>query len=989
MITIVPDSKSLQPNKDQRSVQVGRQRLADSVSRGKNTLAADIIKKSLKDPTILQLFDTVFSHSPFLTSCMIGEINCLAEILSDGYKTTFENILSSLSTKTLNQENDDSVTRQLRIARRRAALTIGLADISNSWNVEEVTEALSKFADHSISLVVKKLLIDSHETGEIKLTDPNEPTKDSGFIILAVGKLGGRELNYSSDVDLILLFDPDLVNYIGKHSSQEFFIRLGKQFIKFLEEHTKDGYVFRTDTRLRPDPGSTPLVMSTRAAEVYYESMGQNWERAALIKARPVGGDIEAGNRFINYLRPFIWRKSLDFYAIQDIHSIKRQIYAKHGGDQITVPGHNIKLGRGGIREIEFFTQTLQLIWGGRQPNLRISKTCNALMALTDANHLGKLVTKDLIDAYKFLRKVEHRLQMINDQQTHTIPKEINQIDKFSEFMGFPKSDDFITELSLRLRTVENHYASLFEESPPLSTIGTLAFTGEDDHPDTLKTLTSMGFSDVVSISAVIRKWHHGRYAATRSARAREILTELMPSLLEAFSKTRNPDTGLLRFNDLLASLPAGIQILSLLYANSSLLKLLAEIMGSTPFLAAKLRKHPILLESMITADFFEYPTCKKNLLKEIDAGILEARNFEELLSVLCRQVNDHLFQVGVHILSGRIKPIETQKRLTDLAEKTLGTLYSSIKDSWTEKHGNFDETGMAIIAMGKLGGREMTLGSDLDLCFIYQDTEGGQSNGLKPLLQTTYYNRLGQRLLGILSSQNGEGTLYEVDMRLRPNGSSGPLASALKAFKRYYLEDAWTWEYMALTRARVVYGPPALKTNVEDLIFQLLTLAPKEEKLVCDVFDMRTRIYLKHPDKQIWDVKNKRGGLLDIEFIAQYLQLRYAAKDSDILATNTFDALTSLSRRGYLSSTHAQHLIHSLYFWQNLQGALRLLYEKTINGRSITEENRSLLAHLCDLDSASYLEEKIADIASDNHAIFQEIIENPAKSLSGKHPVI
>ena len=989
MITLVPDPSNLQPIVTDESANVGRQRMIEAIAREIDSATAKLVVTALNEYPTSHLFEVVFNYSPFLTQCMLADPGFIAEIYTNGYKPTFKMVLDSISDKNLLKKGEVTVARVLRKARRRAFLTIGLADISNAWNVVEVTKALTEFAEQSICLASETLLLDSYKNGEIEIPYPSEPAKHSGFIILAVGKLGGAELNYSSDIDLILLFDPDKVNYIGQNSLQEYFVRLGKRFVKILQEHTKDGHVFRTDLRLRPDPGSTPIVMTTQAAEAYYESMGQNWERAAMIKARPVGGDIEAGQKFINYLRPFIWRKSLDFYAIQDIHSIKRQIYAKQGSDQIKVGGHNIKLGRGGIREIEFFTQTQQLIWGGRQPDLRTPQTCKALKALTNANLVDANTTQDLIETYEFLRTVEHRLQMIDDQQTHTIPKETERIDKFSRFMGFPKANDFINAVSRRLQTVENHYAGLFEEAPPLSTVGTLAFTGEEDHPDTLNTLSSMGFLDSLSISAVIRKWHHGRYAATRSSRARELLTEIMPSLLEAFSKTHNPDLALLRFNDLLASLPAGIQILSLLHANPSLLTLLAEIMGSTPFLAETLRKHPILFDSMITADFFEFQIDKKTLAKDLDVAFEEARDFEDILSILCRQINDCQFQIGVHILSGRLKPTETGRSLSDIADTALATLYKPVEEAWAERHGRFNDNEMAILAMGKLGGQEMTLGSDLDLCFIYQDTSQPESNGRHPLMQTTYYNRLGQRFLGILTSQTRDGSLYEVDMRLRPNGEAGPLASALTTFQHYYSENAWTWEHMALTRARIVSGTSSLTAKIENTIQAVLTTPREGEKLTLDVCSMRSRIERERPEKSFWDLKNKRGGLIDIEFIAQYLLLRYAEKKPEIIATNTNDVLNNLLKFDYLSLQHAKSLIASLRFYQNLQGALRLLFGKDINEGMVTEENQDLLAVLCDMKNVNSLEEKFVDTTSDTFAIFRELIEHPAKSLSknGNHP--
>jgi glutamate-ammonia-ligase adenylyltransferase len=448
----------------------------------------------------------------------------------------------------------EAVMRSLRRARRRMALAVALADIGGAWPLEAVTAALTAFAETAIGAAVAHLLASAASTGEIALPYPDDPARGSGFVVLGMGKLGARELNYSSDIDLILLFDDERLadSYTGKRSPQEFFVRLARDLVRLLEERTADGYVFRTDLRLRPDPGSTPPVLSMLAAETYYESTGQNWERAAMIKARPVAGDLAAGQRFLDLLRPFVWRKSLDFAAIQDIHSIKRQINAHRGGARIAVAGHNIKLGRGGIREIEFFAQTQQLIWGGREPALRTSRTCEALQALADSGHISADVPAKLIDAYRFLRTLEHRLQMAEDRQTHQLPSEPGKLAQIAKFMGFPDTDSFAATVLRVLRTVEDEYAGLFEEAPELGGGGALVFTGAEDHPDTLQTLTALGFREPSAVSAAVRAWHHGRYRAMRSTRARELLTEIMPALLGAFGKTVDPDGALMRFDEFL-----------------------------------------------------------------------------------------------------------------------------------------------------------------------------------------------------------------------------------------------------------------------------------------------------------------------------------------------------------------------------------------------------------------------------------------------------
>ena len=497
------------------------------------------------------LLEAVFGNSPFLTQCLLREQRFLRGLLADGPEAGFAALLSGLRADTVTMSESAPLMRALRIAKRRAALLIGLADLCGLWDLAAVTVALSRLAETALSIAAAHLLRRAANNGDFILRHPEDPEKESGLIIIGMGKLGAFELNYSSDIDIIIFYDEEHISYTGRKSIQE--------------ERTADGYVFRSDLRLRPDPGATPPAISLTAAELYYEGFGQNWERAALIKARPVAGDRAAGEAFIRFLRPFIWRKNLDFAAIQDIHSIKRQIYAHKGGAHIAVAGHNIKLGRGGIREIEFFAQTQQLIWGGRDPQLRGCSTLGALRALSVAGHVEPVAVEELAAAYGYLRTLEHRLQMIDDQQTQTLPSDPAALRHLAIFMGHTDLDEFAATVRQWLERVEWHYARLFENAPNLGTpSGSLVFTGGENDPETLKTLSGMGFANAEAIASTIRGWHHGRIRATRSTRARELLTELTPALLAALVKTSDHDQAFLRFDEFLSRLPAGVPLFSL-----------------------------------------------------------------------------------------------------------------------------------------------------------------------------------------------------------------------------------------------------------------------------------------------------------------------------------------------------------------------------------------------------------------------------------------
>ena len=964
------------------AVAAGWDRWRDVADHNDDEILRKYITTCDSDAALKPLLDGIFGNSPFLTHSLVNDWDFAREVFHLGPRAAYSNIIETVSDPALTTQDQSLLMTTLRIARRRCAFAIAMADITGQWSLDEIIEALSVFAEKAICAAVSNLLHQGHKTGEIELPDSDQPSNESGFIVLGMGKLGAGELNYSSDVDLILLFDGEKTQYTGKRTAQEFFVRLARDLVKILEERTADGYVFRTDLRLRPDPGSTPAVISTLAAETYYETAGQNWERAAMIKARPIAGDIKAGDDFLNYLRPFIWRRNLDFAAIEDIHSIKRQINVHRGGREIAVAGHNVKLGRGGIREIEFYAQTQQLIWGGRDTTLRTKKTCEALPLLAQAEHFTSEVAEQLQQAYVFLRRVEHRLQMIDDQQTHEVPSDAEKLEAFSNFMGHENAEEFAQALSEQLKIVERHYAALFEESSDLGGPGTLVFTGGEDHPDTLETLSSLGFKDPSTVSSIIRTWHHGRYRATRSTRSKELLTELMPGLLTAFSKTGNPDTALLGFDEFLQGLPAGVQLFSLFNSNPGLLELLAEIMGSAPKIADTLKRHSILFDAVLTADFFDAMPDAEQVAAEIETDIAQkAEDFQDVLDVVRRQVNDRLFQVGVQIIRQYLSPEGSGNAIANIADATVNILCPAVQNEFKTAHGKFPGGGMAVVALGKLGGRDMTIGSDLDLLFIY-DSKGDQSDGVKPLTSIPYFTRLGQRYLSALTAPTAEGPLYEVDMRLRPSGNAGPHASAYQSFVQYYENDAWTWERMALTRARVINAGDELRSKLETAIQSILTTSQDPNSLLKDVAAMRVRLANGRAPSGPWDIKNIRGGIIDIEFIAQYLQLLHAYRNADVLNQDTATALQNLKSQGALDDRSADQLFAALQLWRNLQGIVRLTAGDNFDDQTATSGNCAMLLTACKADNIAALKEQVSDTAATIYHLYQDIIELPAAEL-------
>lgn len=968
---------------DSDALKVGRERLDEALAQATNIDLSERFKQLLSHDKAHKLIDVILANSPYLTWCVTTDPEFFCDLLITGPDIASESTLEGLINKRKETLNEAEISAALRIAKRRMALTIAIADISHFWPLERITGALSDLASNCLSVAVSFLLRDVAENGGFRLSDPENPEKNSGLLILGMGKLGARELNYSSDIDLIILYDPELIETDAPDRLQTHLIRLTRRLVKLMEDRTAEGYVFRTDLRLRPDPGATPIALSIYAAETYYESLGQNWERAAMIKARPVAGDIEAGNRFLSWLTPFVWRKSLDFAAIQDIQAIKRQINIHKAGNKMDVPGHNIKLGRGGIREIEFFAQTQQLIWGGRQPGLRSPYTLPAIQALTEFGLCDEDACQVLDASYRFLRTVEHRLQMINDEQTQTLPEDETRLTHLALFMGYEDCAGFTKDVEMHIKRVHDLYANLFNDAPSLGSDtlvgGNLVFTGADTDPETLKTIAELGFENPEILDQTIRGWHHGRYRATHSTRAREILTELMPHLLRAIASMSAPTATFLKFDEFLRGLPAGVQLFSMFKAQPAILTLVAEIMGKAPRLARHLAGRASVLDSVLAPDFFDPPMSIDGLNDELSTQLQRSEYLEDTLNICRRWAHDHRFQVGVQRLQGLINPVAASATLSDIAQTALKHLYPKVEAEFALNHGRVENASLAVLALGKLGSREMTASSDLDLVFIYDvSDEAAQSDGQKPLPVTQYFARLGQRYINAITALTQEGALYEVDMRLRPSGNSGPIATTLTAFKKYHATSAWTWEHMAMTRARVVVSDPAFAPDVEAAVKQTLTDPRDPLKLVSDVAEMRDRLAKEKPADGRWSLKQMRGGMVDIEFITQYLLLKHANAHPEILSPNTAQALQNLSDAKLLDAVDANTLISTLRLWQGLQGMLSLTVEEEMTKAREAEMSAALKADLVAIASEpdfERLEARVRDDAERVVGLYDQII--------------
>ena len=939
--------------------------------------AARLLEFVNSDAKAHQLLSSIFATSSFLTHLVHHNSAFAHECLSGDPDALFSGLVEQVTGLSGSVDDADAFMALLRQARAKCALLTALADITGAWPIMKVCQRLTDFADAAVSASVDWLLLEAGRQSKLIIADQASPSAGCGYVVLAMGKHGAGELNYSSDVDLIVLYDAETAPLVDGNEPAKLFVRMTKRLVSLLQEITADGYVYRVDLRLRPDPRATQIAIGFEAACIYYENMGQNWERAAMIKARPIAGDLALGDEFLSRLTSYIWRKYLDFAAIADVQSLKRQIHAVKGHGTIKVPGHNIKLGRGGIREIEFFVQTQQLIAGGRNPALRGRRTLQMLTALAEADWISADAAGELHDAYGILRRIEHRVQMIADEQSHELPPEGGALERFVRFCGFENADAFEDALGSILETVQRHYAALFEEADELaSETGSLVFTGGEDDPETVETLAGMGFRQPGEVSATIRGWHFGRYAATRSGQARERLTELMPHLLKALSSAGDPDTAFIAFDRFISRLPAGLQLFSMLRANPHLLNLLATVLGAAPNLAEQLSQRPRIFDAVLDPGFFDHLPDQDEIAQAIETALGPDTPYEELLDALRIVGKEHMFRVGIRVISETINAADAGDIYASIADTLIARLLKAVCSEVAERHGEVPGGQVVVIAMGKLGGREMTAASDLDLILIYDhDEDAIQSDGAKPLMLSQYYSRITQRLIASLSSPTAEGVLYEVDMRLRPSGNTGPVATSLSSFRQYHADSAWTWEKLALTRARVVAGDNRLRAKVETAINDALILQRDAVATRADITDMRKRMLDEHGDDNPWNLKHARGGLVDVEFIAQGLQLLHGSGNPHIFDQNTAAALDKLEKIGALSAIQRNDLMEANGLYHRLTQVLRLCVAGSFDPDNAPHGLRDLLLNAAASPDLATTEALLADHRLKVAAMFDELI--------------
>lgn len=856
-------------------------------------------------PEVMDLMAATAGCSPYLRSLMLREADWLRAAV-EAPEAALEATLSAADTLTA-----DALPLTLREAKRRIALLSALCDLGGVWSLEEVTGALTRLADKAVHLSLTTLVSEEIRRGKLPGATPEDAATAGGMVALAMGKMGAGELNYSSDIDLICLFDE------SRYPSEEqearaSFIKVTRRMTAILSDAT-EGYVFRSDLRLRPDASVTPVCLSMAAAEAYYEAEGRTWERAAYIKARPCGGDLKAGDRFLKTLTPFVWRKHLDFVAIQDAHDMRLRIRDHRGlHGPINVEGHNMKLGAGGIREIEFFTQTRQLIAGGRDPELRARTTVGGLAALATKGWVPAEVAGELTTLYRAHREVEHRLQMVNDAQTHSMPATPDGVARIAAFCGQTEADfrrDLLDRLTQTDRLTEGFFSpSEVEEGPELS--------------DTAREIT--------------KDWQN--YPALRSDRAQAIFRRLRPRLLKELARAANPDEALVALDGFLAGLPAGVQIFALFEANPTLIELIVDIAGSAPALARYLSRNASVLDGVIGGSFWgDWPGIAA-LRAELAARIAPSPDYEARLDMARRWMKEWHFRVGVHHLRGLIDGFEAGKQYADLAEAVVQVIWTEVTTDFIRKHGAMPGRGAVVLGMGSMGAGRLNAGSDLDLIVIYDDQGVDGSEGLRPLATRPYYARLTQALVTALTAQMPEGRLYEVDMRLRPSGRAGPVATSLQSFTTYQQTEAWTWEHLALTRARVLAGEATLGGEVETFRRTLLAAKGQGARVRPDVAEMRARLQSAKPAQGVWDAKNGPGRIMDIELAAQTLALIAGSPARSV------ERQIAAGATRIVPDSDAQTLVSAYRLFWRLHAAARLLSDRALEWEELGEGGRAFI---------------------------------------------
>lgn len=906
----------------------------------------------IQDAALADLIRGTAGSSPYLSGLIGHEAAWLATTLAQPRAADLDMVAQE--TAGFQDLSPEALGPALRRAKRRVALWTALCDLGGVWQLEQVTGALTDLADRATDLALRAHVAHEIARGKLPATDADA----GGITALAMGKMGAGELNYSSDIDLIVYYDDSAYDPADQYDARAALIRATRKAAATLSDNTDQGYVFRTDLRLRPDAAVTPVCISVSAALGYYEAEGRTWERGAYIKARPCAGNLAVGERFLRELNPFVWRRHLDFTTIQDTDDMRRRIRDHKGlHGRIEVPGHNMKLGQGGIREIEFFTQTRQLISGGRDPDLRVRGTVQGLARLAEKGWVPPDVARELTDHYREHRDIEHRIQMVNDAQTHQVPSSAEGVATLAHLMGQRDVAAWSTRLAGRLARVEALTADFFTPSDQVA------------RPQLAP-----------EAQAMVERWR--AYPALRSERARQVFVRIEPELLTRLTGATHAGDALARFDAFLAGLPSGVQLFSLFEANPQLIDLIVDICGTAPGLAAHLARHPEVLDAVLGGSFFsEWPgaTGLQHQLESMLVQVLGAPDgsYERALDAARRWAHEWQFRTGVHHLRALIGAEEAGTQYADIADAAVAALFPVVADEFAWRHGPPPGRGAVVLGMGSLGARQLNAASDLDLIVIYDAAGQDASDGPKPLATRAYYARLTQAMITAISAPTSAGRLYEVDMRLRPSGRQGPVATSVQSFRDYQLSEAWTWEHLALTRARVIghcgTDAGALGDQVEALRVEVLQARGRDARVMTDLAEMRARIFAAKAPDGAWEAKIGRGRLQDIELLAQSFALRAASPTRAVMAQ-----LRDGPRADLIARDSAETLASARRFLWSLQCAGRLLTERALDMEVLGKGGQAFLLRETGAESLAALSQRLARIIDEAGGIIDAALPQP-----------
>ncbi len=953
----------------------------NNLERLSGTVEKQRLAEVLNEPTPTRQLLTILGASPFLAGILCRRASFFEGLFFQSqfeHRKTEEQMNTELQQIIADTADTATLKQGLRCYKAQEMLRIGGRDLCGMAELEEVTAELSSLAAATLQRAFEVCSLQLQAEYGIPLLDATEgePEKEAEFTILGMGKFGGCELNFSSDVDLIYFYTsdhgqttgiPDPVRGVRNQISlHQYFIRLSEIISKAIGQATDDGFVFRVDLRLRPEGNSGEMANSIAGAEIYYESWGQSWERSAMLKARPVAGSKALGELLLKRLEPFIYRRHLDYAMIEDIKVMKqkidRSLTREREGEL------NLKLGQGGIREIEFFIQALQLINAGKKPLLRERNSLKALSLLCKEELITPDERDSLGSAYRFLRTVEHRIQVVNEQQTHNLPTRPEEITALARRCGFNNCDEFLMTLQQHRDNVSAIFRDLFytsEEELPSQVNARVAFLFDPEaDPDLcMDILEEKGFRNPEAAYESLTILRKGGTHGYLTERARRQLDRIAPLLFQEVLNSPDPPMALANLEKFLAACRrARGTYYALLAENAEIIKVLISLFATSQFLSRTFIQHPEVLDALVSRAYAQNIKEPRALSEELAEQINQVTHYEDKLNQLRRFRNEEFLRVALNDIYGHTPQGQTARQLSLIADACLQQALSISREELVTRYGlpychetdgPRHEAEFAIIGLGKLGGMELNYHSDLDIIFIYegegktQPVAGTDPDRFRPQTNQQYFARLAQRIISVLSVMTQEGHVYEIDTQLRPSGNQGPLVTSLPAYRDYHQNSAASWERQALIKARVVAGATNLATSFDALTAQTVYERPVADNLAAEIYRLRQRMEkeLGKEDNQHRNIKTGRGGMVDVEFLAQYLQLCHGQAHPNLRCRNTLDALSALFEENLILGEDYTNLVSGYKFLRRMENKLRLVHDQSINKLDAEPEYLAKLA--------------------------------------------